>query len=125
SNPSWTNQKQPPPVPSCMRRHQECPALSGTRMYALRTAQALATSPAKARGGEAAPQIYARRGGLLPITLYDAVRIRAATICANNCRYHSAARIPLSAAAGRIAGMGIRSEPGETGALIAYGPVRS
>jgi hypothetical protein len=84
-------------------------------MYALRTAQALATSPAKARGGEAAPQINARHGGLLPITLYDAVRIRAATVCANNCRYQSAARIPLSAAAGRIAGMGIRSEPGEAG----------
>jgi hypothetical protein len=78
-------------------------------MYALRTAQALATSP------DVAPQIYARRGGLSPITLYDAVRIRAATVCANNCRYQSAARIRLSAVAGRIAGKRIQSEPDEAG----------
>jgi hypothetical protein len=76
-------------------------------MYALRTAQALATS------ADAAPQIYARRGSLSPITQYDAVRIRAATVCANNCRYRSAERIRLSAVAGRIAGRRIRSEPGE------------
>ena len=85
-------------------------------MYALRTAQALATSPAKARGGETAPQINARRGGLLPITRYDAVRIRAATVCANKIIADiSRRRIRLSAVAGRIAGKRIRIEPGEAG----------